>query len=372
MGMHDAFAVTLPGLESVAAAELRALGVDASEEQGGVAFSASDDALYRIHLRARSITRVRIRLGEAGALSIPELYDKTRRQPWERFLFRDACPKIAADARQSRLTHTGRIADAVRDGIRARLAAHGRRGDADGAAGVHVRLVRNRCVFSVDASGERLDRRGWRLDPGPAPMRETLAAAMLMAAGYTGEEPLLAPFCGSGTLAIEGAMIAARIAPGLQRGFAFERWPCFKARRWQRARERALAMRREPLASPPVLASDLDAAALARTRANAVRAGVDGLLRCERQDALALVPPPGADGGLIVCNPPWGERLADGGAAARLYARLGAHLRAAFPGWRAAIVCARASQSRALGGSAPLLRAMHGGKWIEVRMIGGA
>ncbi|MDX8402709.1 MAG: RNA methyltransferase, partial [Mariprofundaceae bacterium] len=349
MAMHDCFAVVLPGLEAIAAEELRSLGVAAAAQTGGLTFAASDDALYRLHLRARTITRVRVRLGEATALSIPELYDKTRRQPWEHFLPRGARPHIQADAHRSRLTHTGRIARAVADGIAARLAAHGRRGDPAKPAGVFVRLEANRCVFSVDASGARLDRRGWRLDPGPAPLRETLAAALLMAAGHTGEVDLLAPFCGSGTLAIEGAMIAARIAPGLSRGFAFEQWPIFKPKRFQRVRERALAMRREPPAA--IHASDRDAAAIARAQANAERAGVADAVRIDVRDALRLEPPAGTGEGLIACNPPFGARLGSHAEAAALYAALAQRLRCRFPGWRAVVICADTAQVRALGAS---------------------
>jgi putative N6-adenine-specific DNA methylase len=171
---------------------------------------------------------------------------------------------------------------------------------------LHVRIVKDRCTLSLDTSGELLHRRGWRLDNGRAPLRETLASGLLLLAGYDGSQPLVDPMCGSGTIAIEAALLAAGLAPNGRRVMALEAFPSADRIALQRVRDEALATRPRPHA--PIHASDVHGGALHAARSNAGRAGVAGSIRLERGDVGRLAAP--AASGLLVTNPPYGRRIA--------------------------------------------------------------
>ena len=202
---------------------------------------------------------------------------------------------------------------------------------AAGGAALRVRTERGAAVVSVDAAGAPLFRRGWRARVGAAPLRETIAAAILLACGWDGESPFLDPMCGSGTLAIEAALAAARRAPGLGRTFAFEALPGHDAGRTERLRAR-LAARARPIRHP-VHASDRNAGALRLAGKNAEAAGVAGAITLSREDAARVVPPPGP--GLCATNPPWGVRLDE--AAREAWSALGALL-PRLAGWDVAVL----------------------------------
>ncbi|HET8540776.1 MAG TPA: RNA methyltransferase [Anaeromyxobacter sp.] len=183
---------------------------------------------------------------------------------------------------------------------------------AAGGAALRVRVEGGRATISADAAGAPLFRRGWRARVGAAPLRESIAAGLLLACGFSGERPFLDPMCGSGTLAVEAALVAARRAPGLGRTFAFERFPGHDAARTSRVRARLAALARPvPVA---VHASDRNAGALRLARKNAEAAGVAEAIAFAREDAARVVPPPGP--GLCAVNPPWGVRLDEGAADA--------------------------------------------------------
>lgn len=226
-------------------------------------------------------------------------------------------------------------------------------------------------TISIDSSGERLHRRGWRTEGGEAPLRESLAAALLALADWRPTESLVDPMCGAGTIAIEACTIALGMAPGARRSFAFERWPLCEGAflgRWGSLRAETDAARVDHL-SHPIIASDHDPAAVATTRHNAVRAGVDQQLRIEER-ALAEARPPGATG-LLVANPPYGERLGRRRDLPQLYREIGRVFRQRFAGWRAAVVVpdARLASSFRLPllGSHPLV---HGGLRVTVLRFG--
>jgi putative N6-adenine-specific DNA methylase len=198
-----------------------------------------------------------------------------------------------------------------------------------------VRLVENRCTVSLDSSGALLHRRGYRLATAKAPLRETLAAGMLLASGWDLTSPLLDPFCGAGTIPIEAVLMARRIAPGLQRRFAFMDWPNFDEGAWER--QRAEAKEARVKSRPLVIASDRDAGAIRSARENAERAGVaDGIDFSLR--ALSAVDPPQGSG-WVVTNPPYGVRLGAQEDLPRLYTRFGRTLRVKCPGWRVTLLC---------------------------------
>jgi putative N6-adenine-specific DNA methylase len=346
----DAFVSTAPGLEAVTAREVRELGyADTTVEPGGLALRVSDDGLRRLNLHLRTASRVLVRLASFRASSFGELERKARTVPWERVLRTAArkgagAPVFDVTSRKSRLYHTGAVAERLQRS----LDAWGERRppcdlpeEAPPLRFV-VRLLRDELLLSADASGEHLHRRGYRQAVAKAPLRETVAAALVLAAGWNGRTPLFDPFCGSGTLVIEGAMIAAGIAPGRNRAFAFQTWPGFT--RGETARGGSLE---EAVAEglPALAGSDRDSGAIRSAVANAARAGVADLVTwsvapLSRAPFPSLDPGQSGDpSGLLVTNPPWGHRVGDSRRLRDLYARLGTVLRGRWSGGRAAFLC---------------------------------
>jgi putative N6-adenine-specific DNA methylase len=221
------------------------------------------------------------------------------------------------------------------------------------------------CTVSADTSGALLHQRGYRRSPARAPLRETLAAALLLAAGYSGEGPLVDPLCGSGTIAIEAALIARRRAPGLARAFALQRWPGHDAQAFDQlvAAARAQELPRGPAA---ISASDADADAVAACRENARRAGIETDLTID-QRALADLPPARGAAGLCASNPPYGVRVgAAGGDLSRLWRELGDRSRSRLRGWTLAVISSDPRLSRAAAVQwQHLLRTENGGIPVE-------
>src|SRR5438105_8294800 len=231
----DLFVVCAPGLEPIVSAEMATLGIRGRPVAGGVETTGGLDELYRLNLWLRTATRILVRLGQVRATTFAELVRKASALPFEtvvrpgqRVAFRVTCHK-------SRLYHSAAVAQRLHEAMERRLGGSVQLVQHDEAASDPPQLFVARfdhdvCTVSPDSSGVLLHRRGYRMKEAQAPLRETLAAAMLLAAGYTGTDPLLDPMCGSGTIPIEAALIARRRAPGLTRGFAFERWPRHDAR----------------------------------------------------------------------------------------------------------------------------------------------
>jgi len=346
-------------------------------EAGGVSFRTTMDGLFRINLRSRICTRILLRLTSFRALSFPELYNKSKKVAWEQYIGSQAAVSVRASCSSSKLMHSGRAEQALVDAIGDRL------GYAMSAAGseqqVLLRIDNNQCTISLDCSGERLDRRGYRLHSGKAPVRETIAAAILDWAQWDVEEPLFAPMCGSGTFAIEAAWMATKRAPGLDHDFPFTAWPSLKAKRWQRALSKAQAMQHDAQ-HLCILASDLDGAILAQANDNAVHAGVDALIHFERLDVRKIDPrrinaPKAANAeqametGLIICNPPYGDRIK--GNTHSLYADLGQRYRQHFSAWRMAIIVPDQACEKALRlKPSKRMKFKHGGKWVHVLGVG--
>lgn len=366
----DAFVVTAPGLEELALAEVVRLGAKpASATHGGVHCSLTWSQLWNLHLRARVATRVLVRVARFKADGFDTLRTGLDRVDWAAWLPEESTPAgrvrvtAAADGR-SGLFHTGAIAERVAAAIGRETVSTPERpsperpvperpmpdgsgadgiapdaelfAESDAAAHVLVRVVRDVVTVSIDATGAALHRRGWRGPAGRAPMRETLAAALVLASGWDVRTPLVDPFCGSGTVAIEAAMIARRMSPGRQRSFAFQQWPSFDTEafaRVQRGCDSDVIER-----CPPILASDRDAGVIEACAENASAAGVAGDIRFERRPVSALELPPRR--GSIVTNPPYGHRI--GGDVRDLYDSWGKVLSLpAAGGWRLALIAMR-------------------------------
>ncbi len=333
------------------------------------------DTVQRANLWLRTATRVVVRVGEFRARGFPELERQAKRLPWHRVVAADATARFRVTSKKSRLFHTGAIAERLGEVVAhatgATIDVPTLADDDDVVAHASqlfiVRLHRDVCTISVDASGVLLHRRGYRREVAKAPLRETLAAAMLLAAEWRGTTPLVDPMCGSGTIPIEGALLARRIAPGIRRTFAFERWPEHDAAEWLAIRAAAEG---GVLPSSPVIirGSDRDAGAITAARANAARAGVERDVEFSVNALSAVVPPPGP--GLMIANPPYGERIGDPGPLRDLYAQLGNIVRRRCPDWTVALL----SPDARLDGQLRLpmaerLRTSNGG--IPVRLMVG-
>lgn len=340
------FAVCALGLEPILQRELHALGVESSiAEPGGITFTGTAEAICRANLWLRVASRITVRVGEFHARALGELERRAKQQPWEQYVSAGRPVRLRVTCRKSRLYHTDAVAERIAAGIEARVGggadiavAKGEEESvADDAQLIVVRVLHDRCTLSVDSSGALLHRRGYRLATAKAPLRETLAAALLLASEWDTRSPLLDPMCGSGTIAIEGALLARRIAPGLNRQFAFMHWPDFDAALWRRlldeARERA-----RPSAPAPIQGSDRDAGAIEAAVANAERAGVLRDVELTRRPLSAIEPPPRK--GWIVTNPPYGARVGDRDQLRNLYAQLGNVARRKCAGWMLTLLSA--------------------------------
>ena len=337
----DAFAVAAPGLESLVAGELEALGINGARiVDGGVEFSATSRQLWEANLHLRTASRILVRLLKFRALTFAELEKKARGIPWDRVISRGQRVTLRVTCRKSRLYHSDAVAERLARDLKARVdadvgAPERDAEDADSTSDesqlIIVRFDHDHCTVSADSSGAHLHQRGYRTAVTEAPVRETLAAALVLASGWDETSPLMDPFCGSGTIPIEAAMIAAKIAPGRNRQFRFMKWPKFEPSIWKQLL--AAAKRREKRdAQPVILGSDRSAAAIRAATENAERAGVSGAVRFERVDALQVEPvlPPGC----LVSNPPYGVRLGDADEARTLLSQFGQRLRQLFGGWQ--------------------------------------
>lgn len=372
---YDCFAIAAPGLETLVAHELTTLGVaNAKAVTGGVEFKADAVRLATFQLRTRTASRVIVRLAQFRATAFHELERAARQVEWSRILPPGASFRLRVTCKKSRLYHSDavaeRVAAAIVRGVKGATFDNGSEPDDDHdeptdvistrppavkptglpAQLFVVRFDHDECTISADASGELLHRRGYRLAVGRAPLRETLAAAMLIGAEWEPSMPLVDPMCGSGTIPIEAAMIARRIAPGLARPFAAEQWPETPESAWTDARLKA---KKEilPKAPAPIVGLDRDEGAIANALANAKRMGVLGDIefRCAALSALevpaaaAVSDAPAAatsPRGLLVANPPYGVRVGESKPLRDLFARFGQVAREKCDGWRVALLSA--------------------------------
>jgi 23S rRNA (guanine2445-N2)-methyltransferase / 23S rRNA (guanine2069-N7)-methyltransferase len=349
-GGHRFFATVPRGIESLLAAELAGLGAaEVKETLAGVAFAGTLETAYRACLWSRFASRVLLRLAVVPAADAAALHAGVQALPWEEHLGPDGTLAVRFTGTNAAIVHTGfgalRVKDAIVDRFRERT---GRRPSVDlfrPDLRVAVHLDREEAVVAIDLSGESLHRRGYREAGVEAPLKENLAAAVLVRAGWPAVAaaggPLLDPMCGSGTLPVEAALLAGDAAPGLlHAGYGFLRWPHHDAALWERLCAEAAERREAGLAHlPPIVGRDYDPAAVAAATANVARAGLAGRVRIERCELAATLPPAEAAGraGLLVVNPPYGERLGDESGLRPLYERIGAVLRERFTGWQAAL-----------------------------------
>lgn len=317
----------------------------------GIGLRGDWDTVLHLNLHSRIAQRVLVRLWEGPYRSEDDLYAAAADIAWEQWFTPQRTIKVEVTAQRSPLRSLNfaalRVKDAVCDRLRARCGARPSVDTAHPDVRLHAHLTADTLTLALDTSGEPLFKRGWRIDKGDAPLKETLAAAMIAATGWTGADPdgapvpLFDPCCGSGTLVIEAAQIALRQAPGRQRRFAFERLLPHDAARWAALREQARAAeRRWPTGGPAIAyGSDVSFRMVDFARRNAERAGVGAAVEFRGGDALQRLPPTPRPGVLLL-NPPYGERIEAAGVAGGLgadlfYERLAAHWKTHFGGWTA-------------------------------------
>ncbi len=329
------FVVVAPGLEEVCAREIESLELPILDrEVGGLSFAGGLRELYLANLWLRTASRILVRLGEFSARDFPALYKQLVKLPWGRFVKPGSRCICRVSTHQSRLVHSGRIAETCEAAV---LKAFGGGTYDEGLAetSVYIRIVDDRCMVSIDSSGEHLHRRGYMLARGAAPLRETLAAACLLAAGYDGSQPLYDLMCGSGTLAVEGALISRRRAPGLNRCFAFMNWPKYRPGLWQLLKDEAV--RREISVVAPLVAVDSNPKVVDALTANLKTAGldVDVAVFCQKLQEFE----PDWQNGILISNPPYGDRLGKDADLDALYRDLGRCFSTRFSGCDCLLIC---------------------------------
>lgn len=337
-------ATTKFGLEAVVKRELLALGFDEMRvSQGRVAFTASTDDIPRSNLWLRCADRVLLQVGEFTAVTFDELYEQSRALPWEQWITPDGRFPVNARTVHSTLQSERSCQAIVKKAVAERLAAAHGVGQAVAALpetgadyGIQVAIHQDRALLTLDTSGDGLHKRGYRAEAGAAPLTETLAAALVLLSFWDRDRLLIDPMCGSGTILIEASMIGRRMAPGLRRAFAAERWPAVGAVHWQAARQAAEAVidRSGNLA---LFGYDIDAEAIRVAKQNAELAGVASDITFE-QKALAELWID-QEYGILISNPPYGRRMAEFQEINALYITLNKMMRKK-KGWSVYILTA--------------------------------
>lgn len=355
---HEFFAVVHPGFEETSRRELAGLGIAAVRGgTGGVAFPGRLEDAWRVNLGAGTVSRVLMRLARFKATGFAEFRDRVAAVPWELHLGDGATPAFSVSASRSRLWHEGRLEEEAAQAVLGRLNGFGRSAHAgkDGRGPVQhvfIRMEENHCQVSLDSSGELLYRRGRGKFTEGAPLRETLACAILREAGIERYRTLVDPFCGSGTFALEaGALFLGRPAND-DRAFAFQSWPSFRPARFRHVREELERSMKEKTPAGPrrIYSSDLDEKAAATARRNVAAAGLAGLAEVDQADFFRLHPPAGDPAAvLLAMNPPYGARQLPGSDMAALFRRIGEKVRRDYAGCGYAVIVPGLENEKALG-----------------------
>jgi putative N6-adenine-specific DNA methylase len=339
--MESFFATAPRGLEDSLSKELSSLGaVEARSVAGGVAFSGHWQTCYRVNLWSRIASRVLWRIAAFDYRNESDVYAAAKALDWPRFFAVERSIRVNVTAQKSPLKSLEfaalRIKDAVCDRFRDAL---GRRPDVDRAAPdvrIHAFLEEGRGVLYLDTSGEPLFKRGWRAEQGEAPLRENLAAGIIMLTGWQPGTPLLDPMCGGATFLAEAAAMARGRPPGMRRSFGFERLASFDLPLWQKTKNEK--PQGESAQALELFGSDNDPRALGAARRNLAEAGVERWVKLEQADVLERPAP--AISGILIANPPYGDRMGSEEALAAFYPKLGDALKKRFAGWRCFIFTA--------------------------------
>jgi len=376
--MDRFFAPCPRGLEEALAAELAELGADPIRAaDGGVAFGGPLELAYRANLESRLASRILWRVGNGAYRDEQDIYQLALDLDWPRWFRADRTLRVDVAATRSPLTSlefaTLRIKDAVCDRHRAASGVRPSVSKDQPDVRVHAYLTAGEATFYLDTSGEPLFKRGYRRQTAEAPLRENLAAGLLRLARWQPGTPLLDPLCGSGTIAIEAALIALDVAPGLKRTFGFQKLGWYDGPAWQKIKQ-AAQRRMRAVEGSAIYARDVDEASIRQCHVNIEAAGIAGAIAFEQIDALVGTAP--AHEGTIVTNPPYGVRLAGSRALAEFYPRLGDALKQRFAGWTAFLLSGDARLPKLIGLKAsrrtPLFNGALECRLYEYRLVAGS
>ncbi|WP_223593413.1 THUMP domain-containing class I SAM-dependent RNA methyltransferase [Neobacillus bataviensis] len=324
MGKYQLIATAAMGLEALVAKEVRALGYECQVENGKVTYTGDESAIVRSNLWLRTADRIKIKVGEFKAFTFDELFEKTKALPWEQFLPEDAEFPVIGKSVKSKLFSVSDCQAIVKKAIVERMKKHYKRNSWFEESGalyrIEVALLKDVVTITIDSSGQGLHKRGYRTDQGEAPLKETLAAALVMLTNWRPDRPFIDPFCGSGTIPIEAAMIGQNIAPGFNREFVSEGWKWIPAKVWDNARNEAedLAKYDQPL---DITGSDIDHRMVKIAQENAFEAGFADLIQFKQMQVKDIST--NKEYGTIVGNPPYGERLGEKRAVEHMYKEMG-------------------------------------------------
>ena len=344
------FAATTPGLETLCQRELKALSLNPSSETpgtGGVTFTGPIQDCYKANLCLRTANRILMRIHVFKASNFPTLKRHLVDFPWELYLQVGSQPLFQITAHRSRLHHSGAIADRFQNSISRRWAKMGIETDSESDENqsqiLFVRVKNDAFTVSLDSSGENLYRRGLKKDITAAPLRETIASALLILAQYKPPEPLIDPMSGAGSFSLEAAMQIHNIPPGWFRDFAFYRWPVFKItdKRWNHIRKH---MQKEIIEKAPatIYATDVDPAACETLARNSKAAGLSQTIQIANRDFFEFIPDKrNRTPGLIVINAPFGRRIGSFEQSDRLFLNLFNRLKTMWQGWKVGLVIPR-------------------------------
>lgn len=350
--MNQYYAKVAQGLETIAAQELESLGAqNISPEFTGVSFTGDKTLLYRVNLWARTIFRVLVPIAQVRCVNREVLYKEIKKIPWQQYFSPKNTLAVHCTGTNEKLKHTHYTALQIKDAITEQQIEKFRyRSNIDTKNPqifINGHIEYNNCILSLDSSGSSLHQRGYRLAMGFAPLKETLAAALLEMAEYSPDLPFLDPLCGSGTLPLEASLKALNIAPGLFKNqFSFMNWRDFNKSIWQDLLIEAKNSQLTELKSI-IIGSDKDLEVLSQARNNAKKCGVGDKIRFIQTDLSNLEPP--AEKGIIICNPPYGERLGEVEKLGEFYKMLGDIFKQRFTGWTAFILTGNKQLSKQVG-----------------------
>ncbi|MBG9655695.1 THUMP domain-containing class I SAM-dependent RNA methyltransferase [Cytobacillus firmus] len=324
MSKYDLIATTAMGLEALAAKEVRDLGYECEVENGRITFQGDEAAIVRSNLWLRTADRVRIKVGEFKATSFDELFEKTKALPWERYMPENAEFPVSGKSVKSKLFSVSDcqaiVKKAIVERMRTKYHKTGWLEESGPLFKIEVALHKDVALLTIDASGSGLHKRGYRTGQGEAPLKETLAAALVMLTNWNPNKPFADSFCGSGTIPIEAALIGQNIAPGFNREFISEGWSWIPEKVWEDARNEAedLANYDQPL---DITGADIDHRMVKIAEENAFEAGLGDLINFKQMQVRDFKTT--KEYGVIVGNPPYGERLGEKDAVQRMYAEMG-------------------------------------------------
>ena len=347
----NCFAPAPRGAEEITAAELGRLGIEGARAgRGGVAFATDRTGLYRANLWLRTASRVLVNLAGFPCASPEELYNGVHAIAWHDLITPTMTLAVDCTLRDSALTHSKFVAlktkDAIVDRIREQRGSRPNVDTAGPDVRVNIHVAKNVCTVSLDSSGEPLDRRGYRLERTEAPLRETLAAAIIAQTGWDGSIPLADPMCGSGTIPIEAALVAGRVAPGLRRSFGFQRWLDFDAGLWVRLlKEAEDGIRKIPAGL--ITGYDQDSRALVLAARNSAKAGFEGQVHFFHAALEEFKPE--SETGVVILNPPYGVRLGEEDDLRELYCRIGDIMKQRCRGWTGYVLTGNLELAKYIG-----------------------